>query len=167
MTLQLNVELAGTADVLSQLGKIENRFRTAALREMRDALGPMVKGAQGFVPSKPPVSGMARGYLAWDSVKVRNSIRAKVNERRKGSTTRIASIWLSTPEGGLFDMAGKASGVTPAGKRLIQALTSRYGPPSRVMWRARAVFERETNLALLQARDNMEKTLNDLLGRDR
>ena len=165
MTFFLNVELDGTSEILSELGKIENRFRTAALAEMRDALGPMVQGAQGFVPTKPPVSGMGRGYLRWNGPFTRASIKAKVNERRKGQSNRLASIWFSDPAGALFDMAGKGNANTPAGARLIAGITKRYGAPSRVMWRAQAVYFRQTEQALIKARANMEETLNSLLRR--
>ena len=165
MTLFLNVELDGTAEILSELGKIENRFRTTALAEMKDALGPMVQGAQGFVPTKPPVSGMARGYLAWNADFARRSIKSKVNERRRGQTNRLASIWLSDPAAALYDMAGKSQGNTDSGRRLIAGITKRHGAPSRVMWRAQAVYFRLNEQALLKARANMEETLNSLLRR--
>lgn len=166
MTFFLNVELQGTSEILNELGKIENRFRTAAIGEMKAALGPMVQGAQNFVPRRPPVSGMARGYFMWDDgADQRDSIRAKVNERRKGETNRLASLWFSDQAGALFDMAGKGNGNTEEGRRLIAGITKRYGPPSRVMWRANAVYFRLTEQALLKARANMEQTLNELLGR--
>ena len=165
MTFFLNAELQGTSEILNELGKIENRFRTAALGEMKAALGPMVQGAQNFVPTTPPVSGMARGYLAWDGPFVRSKIRAKVNERGRGEVKRLASLWFSDPAGQLFDMAGKGNANTPAGARLIAGITKRYGAPSRVMWRANAVYFRLTEQALVKARANMETTLNELLGR--
>lgn len=165
MTLFLNVELDGTAELLSELGKVENRFRTAALGEMKAALGPMVQGAQNFIPTQAPVSGMARGYFRWNGSAVKRTVRAKVNERRRGQPNRLASIWLADPAGSLFDMAGKGNGNTPAGRRLIAGITKRYGAPSRVMWRAQAVYMRQTEQALLKARDNMEQTLNELLRR--
>lgn len=165
MTFFLNVELQGTSEILNELGKIENRFRTAAIGEMKAALGPMVQGAQNFVPTKPPVSGMGRGYFSWEGPFVRSTIKAKVNERRKGQTNRLASLWFSDQAGALFDMAGKGNANTAAGARLIAAITKRFGPPSRVMWRANAVYFRLTEQALLKARANMENTLNELLGR--
>lgn len=165
MTFFLNVELQGTSEILNELGKIENRFRTAAVGEIKAALGPMVQGAQNFVPTKPPVSGMARGYLAWDGAFVRSKIRAKVNEKHRAEGKRLASVWFSDQAGALFDMAGKGNGNTPAGRRLIAGITKRYGAPSRVMWRANAVYFRLTEQALLKARASMEQTLNELLGR--
>jgi hypothetical protein len=165
MTLFLNVELEGTTEILEELRNIDETLHTRALGQIKSALGPMVQGARGFIPTTPPVSGMARGYFMWDGQDQRNTIKAKVAKRRsKGSTKRLATISLTNAAAALFDMAGKGSGQTQAGRNLITGITRRYGPPSRAMWKAQATYMRLTELALLEARRQMERDLNELLG---
>lgn len=164
MTLFLNVELEGTTEILAELRKIDETLHTRALGQIKAALGPMVQGARGFIPTTAPVSGMARGYLYWDANRVRAGVTAKVAKKRKGQTKRLATISISDRAGALFDMAGKGSGRTQSGRNLIAGITRRYGPPSRAMWKAQAVYMRLTEQSLLEARRQMEADLNRLLG---
>jgi len=165
MTLFLNVELEGTTDILKELRTIDETLHTRALGQIKAALGPMVQGARGFIPTTPPVSGMGRGYFMWDGLDQRDSVKAKVAKRRsKGSTKRLATISLTNGAAALFDMSGKGSGNTQAGRNLITGITRRYGPPSRAMWKAQATYMRLTEQSLLEARRQMERDLNELLG---
>jgi len=164
MTLFLNVELEGTTEILKELRTIDETLHTRALGQIKSALGPMVQGARGFIPTTPPVSGMGRGYFSWGGNEQRSSVKAKVAKKRKGQTKRLATISLANGAASLFDMAGKGSGNTQAGRNLIAGITRRYGPPSRAMWKAQAIYLRQTELALLEARRQMERDLNELLG---
>ncbi|CAB4168402.1 hypothetical protein UFOVP1266_11 [uncultured Caudovirales phage] len=164
MTLFLNVELEGTTEILAELRKIDETLHSAALSQIKSALGPMVQGARGFIPTTAPVSGMARGYFMWDGDEQRSSVKAKVAKKRKGQTKRLATISLTNSAAALFDMAGKGSGNTQSGRNLIAGITRRYGPPSRAMWKAQAIYMRLTEQSLLEARRQMETDLNRLLG---
>lgn len=164
MTLFLNVELEGTTEILAELRKIDETLHTRALGQIKEALGPMVQGAQGFIPTSPPVSGMGRGYFRWNGTDQRSSVKAKVAKKRKDQTKRLATISLTNGAAALFDMAGKGSGRTQSGRNLIAGITRRYGPPSRAMWKAQAIYMRLTEQSLLEARRQMEADLNELLG---
>ena len=166
MTLFLNVELEGTTEILAELRKIDETLHTRALGQIKSALGPMVQGARGFIPTSPPVSGLGRGRINWDANRVRAGVRSKIARKSRNDTgvRRLATVAMTDQAGVLFDMAGKGSGNTQAGRNLIAGITRRYGPPSRAMWKAQATYMRLTEQSLLEARRQMERDLNELLG---
>jgi hypothetical protein len=74
-------------------------------------------------------------WLKWQAG-VRAYISGKKPRTFNGYTKNLATFgvrWLGSASV-LFDTSGRAS--TPQGQRMIAALNSRFGQPSRVMWRA-------------------------------
>lgn len=74
-------------------------------------------------------------WLKWNA-----GIRAYISGKRpisRGGYTRNLAAFGVRWQGAasvLFDTSGQAQ--TPQGQRMIAALNAKYGPPSRVMWRA-------------------------------
>jgi hypothetical protein len=79
-----------------------------------------------------------RRYVNWTNWQngIRGYISGKKPRTFNGYTKNLATFgirWLGSASV-LFDTSGKAS--TPQGQQMIAALNSKFGQPSRVMWRA-------------------------------
>ncbi len=168
MSLSIEVEVAGVADVLRELGRIDPELRKAAVATIKGALEPMAAAARVYVPGDPPLSGMARGRrMAWRTGRVRSGIRATVSVKAdRSGRIPLARIVQKDAAGAMWDMAGKASGgVTPAGRRMVAVMTQRNGAPSRAMWRPVAAYTSLTEESLRDAVAEVERVLNNELGR--
>lgn len=104
---------------------------------------PFQGGRGSRAPRKPTAReinfpGGRRQYgqwLQWQAG-LNSYISGKRPQTRGGYTRNLAAFGVrwQGPAAVLFDTSGKAR--TPQGARMIQALQARFGPPSRVMWRA-------------------------------
>lgn len=137
-----NFEVVGLKDALKTLNKIDKSLRREITKDYKKIVQPVIDDAKNLVPTKAPLSGMARAYkyrsgyevLPWvDGYNQR--IIAKINTRAikeydSGDKVNVGTfiIQWQGATGTLFD-------TTMAGA-LGKALTARYGPRSRVMWKA-------------------------------
>lgn len=171
MSVKVELDVVGIASTLRALNKIDPELAKAARRQIKEAANPLVQNARRFVPSRAPLSGMANsGRLQW-STRARSSIRAQqsVARRKVGRTRRIDLIKVvqSSASGAMFDMAGRATaGKTPAGINMIQVLNSRYGRPSRSMWRDNQAAARITEKKLLEAVAELSAVINKIVGKE-
>jgi hypothetical protein len=62
MTAETTITTAGIKDALRVLNSIDKKARRAITTEYREIVQPVVAQAQNFVPTKPPLSGMARSW---------------------------------------------------------------------------------------------------------
>lgn len=166
MTTSVTVSVVGLADVLKELGRIDPLLRREGVNRVKGALEPLAGAARTFVPSGPPLSGLARGRrLAWSSGRVRSQINAQVTtKKRSDGMIPLARVIQRNPAGAMWDMAGKAGGNTEAGKRMIAVMQKRTGAPSRSMWRAASQMERVTERALEDAVTDIGRILSQSLG---
>lgn len=104
---------------------------------------PFQGGGRARIPTRPSEREMQFRFgrrrmgewLKWQAGI--NSYISGKRPRTVGNYTRnLAAFGVrwQGPAAVLFDTSGQAS--TPQGARMIAALQARYGPPSRVMWRA-------------------------------
>jgi hypothetical protein len=84
----------------------------------------------------------------------------KPRRHSAGFMTHLATFYIRTnnKSAELFDMAGKAGGNTAQGKRMIGALTARFGKPSRVMW---PTYEKHKG----DVEDSVRRIVDDLMQR--
>lgn len=116
---------------------------------------PFQGGGRARTPRLPSARernfpGGRRQYGNW--LKWQAGLNAYVSGKRPrtvGNYTRnLAAFGVrwQGPAAVLFDTSGQAS--TPQGQRMIAALTAKYGPPSRVMWRAMEQTDEDVHFRL-------------------
>ena len=138
MSVTLTPQVLGVRETLAALKDLEPELRRETVRDIRSAAEPMRLAAQQLVPVEAPLSGMARGRLAWGPG-ARRKIRTTVGgrARRERDVWPLVNLIQGDAAGALFDIAGRGSaGSTPQGQALIRGLTQRHGAASRSMWRA-------------------------------
>lgn len=181
MTVRVEpIRVVGIKEALAELNSIDKRFRRALTGEYKTIVHPMVAEAQQLVPLQAPMSGWKRMWtprawtqgggwykqqfedvLPWVGVSPIRDIKPFLSGKKPrtyGGTTRsIAAMgmrWRSE-EAVLFDQSGQAR--TPQGEQMIETLGRRFGPPSRVMWRA---YERTSLDIQYELRQFVEKIMN-------
>ena len=155
---------------------MDKSLRREITSDFKKIMESTIKDAIELVPTdKPPISGMGRVWitksnvelLPWSNVKPARQIKAwtsgkKVRETSYGFKQNVGVFGMkwSGPQARLFDMAGKAKPGSP----MAQALTERYGSPSRAMWKA---YERNADDVKDQVRQltiRVSKEANRLIG---
>ena len=141
-TVNGSFEIVGLKDALKTLNKIDKSLRREITKDYKEIVQPVIDDAKNLVPTKAPLSGMARAYKYRSGYEVlpwidgyNQKIQAKINTRNikeynGGDKVNVGTfiIQWKGATGTLFD-------TTMAGA-LGKALTARYGPRSRVMWKA-------------------------------
>lgn len=165
MTFDLDIDVAGVAESLRELGRIDPLLRKEAVTVLRDSLEPLAAAARQYVPAFTPLSGLEhRGRLQWSTSRVRAGIRAKVSTKTtRSGMIPLASISQTNPAGAMWDMAGKRTagnqdGTT--GERMVFWMAARTGAPSRAMWRPVAQYRQLTESAVRDAARTIEDMLN-------
>ena len=146
------MEFSGLKDALAELNKIDKSLRRQITKDFKTSVQPIVGKAESMLPSGAPLSGMARSWkgksgsdiMSWNDVRVRKNIKAftsgkKVREAPSGFTQNLAVFgikWLG-PQATLFDMAAKGT--------MGENLTAKYGPPSRIIYKAYDQAKEETD----------------------
>ena len=144
----------GVRETLAELKQLDKAAFFEAIKEIKRAARPMQAAMQAGIPHDPPLSGMARGRLAWSG-------RAKVDVKYGGRKDRRKDEWpllkLSLNDGAavVFDMAGKVTR-----SPFTEQLSSRHGGPSRAMWRPDDQIKREANEAVKDAIARAMKMVN-------
>lgn len=95
----------------------------------------------------------ATSLLPWNANAERRSIKAFTSGSKKKAA--VFGMKWNDPTATLFDMSGKAT--TPQGEQMINVLSSRYGSPSRIMWKA---YEMSAKDIQEQIRQLVEKIMN-------
>jgi hypothetical protein len=98
---------------------------------------------------------------AFRSSQVTAGVSGKKPRRNSaGFMTNLATFYIRTnnKSAELFDMAGKTGGTTKQGKQMINALTARFGKPSRVMW---PTYEKHQG----DVEDSVRRIVDDLMQR--
>lgn len=146
------IEVVGLKEALKELNNIDKIARRQITKDFKQIMAPTIAEALQLLPNDAPLSGFKRVWsprnsgaevFPWAGVSFTKHIKAftsgkKVREAPGGFKQNLAIFGMKWegPEARVFDMAGKAGGRTPQGKEMIRALTSRFGGPSRVIWRA-------------------------------
>jgi len=141
-TVTSNIEVVGLKEALKTLNKIDKSLRREITKDYKRIVQPVINDAKNLVPTKAPLSGMARSYkyrsgfqvLPW-SEGYNQKIIAKINTRNIKETSGGDKVNVGTFMIQWQGATGTLYDTTMAGA-LGAALTARYGGRSRVMWKA-------------------------------
>jgi hypothetical protein len=141
-TVTSNIEVVGLKEALKTLNKIDKSLRREITKDYKRIVQPVIEDAKNLVPTKAPLSGMARSYkyrsgfqvLPW-SEGYNQKIIAKINTRNIKETSGGDKVNVGTFMIQWQGATGTLYDTTMAGA-LGAALTARYGGRSRVMWKA-------------------------------
>ncbi len=97
-------------------------------------------------------SSEATDLLPWDGAKQAKLIKPFVSGKKTKANT-FGLKW-NSKSAALFDLSGRAK--TPQGQQMITVLGSRFGGPSRVMWKS---YERADD----KLQDNMRKLIEEIM----
>jgi len=165
MPVEFGTEIVGIKEALRDLQKVDKDLANRLKREARKIMQPIVKDAQREIPSRA-LSGWDGKWtskktgvqlLPWDAGTARSFVKAKTTTKKpkefQGVVRDLAVFYVSWAGGVnmLFDMAGRKN-TSP----MAANLTGKFGPPSRVMWKA---AEEEAP----QVEQNMEEIINQLV----
>lgn len=143
--LETTVVLNGYNDFKKKLKDADVDLRKAMDKEIRDFITPVSSLAKTYVPAvamrnwKSGGKGEWNGRLGWDQSQIIKGIVVRQGGKRsRGSATSAAwRIQNKSAAGAVYELAGKKSqGQGIAGMTFINAITSRGGRPSRLIWRA-------------------------------
>lgn len=142
MTASATVEIVGLKDALRTLNKLNPQLRREITKAYKEIVNPVLVDAAARLPDGAPLSGMARSWkpkgaelMNWQPDKVKKNIKAftsgkKVRDAPGGYRQNLAvfGVRWGGPQATLFDMARNGN--------WSAQMTERFGPPSRVIWRA-------------------------------
>jgi hypothetical protein len=181
------MEVQGVKEALAILNAMDKKTRRQITRDFAEIAKPMVMEAKRLLPGDAPMSGWKRAYnvggrqkalarkavatgrvreavttandeatglLPWSTSKETRSIKAFTSGSKKKAA--VFGMKWNSQTATLFDMAGKSS--TPQGAQMINVLSSRYGSPSRTMWKA---YELSSSDVQDQMRKLVEKIMNE------
>jgi hypothetical protein len=137
------VEVLGLKEALRELNTIDKKLRREITRDFKQIVQPVLGKAESMLPIRAPLSGMARSWkgksgadiMSWNDARVRRNIKAftsgkKVRDAPGGFRQNLGVFgirWLG-PQATALDMLAK--GV------MAENLTDRFGPPSRIIYKA-------------------------------
>jgi hypothetical protein len=127
---------------------VGGRERALANKASRYARGARVREAVTTAYDDPT------SLLPWSTSKETRSIKAFTSGSKKKAA--VFGMKWNSRTATLFDMAGKST--TPQGAQMINTLSSRYGNPSRTMWKA---YELSSSDVQEQLRKLVEKIMNE------
>jgi len=146
----------GVRETLAELREMDKALFFEAVREIKKAASPLARAIESHIPSEPPLSGMARGRLAWKKAKV--TVKYGGRKDRNKDEWPLLKLELKDGAAVLFDMAGK-NGSSPFADRL----SARFGGPSRAAWRPDRELQREAQEAVKDAIARAAKKINQQL----
>jgi hypothetical protein len=172
MSVTTSVEVLGIKDALRELNNLDKEARRKITKDFKRITKPVEDTAKRFIPQSAPLSGMNRRWTTASGFQMfpwgtagKDKITSKVSGRKPkmfgGHMTNLATFYIrfEGPTSTLFDQAGKGSVPTAAGSRMVSALTNRYGPPSRVLWRA---YEQHSNDVVSETQKLIDEMMEDL-----
>jgi len=158
------MEVKGVKEALAILNAMDKKTRRQITKDFAEIAKPMVQEAKRLLPGDAPMSGWNRSYkystgtgnalLPWLGAAEARSVKAFTSGSKKKSA--VFGMKWNSRAATLFDMAGKSS--TPQGAQMINVLSSRYGSPSRTMWKA---YEQSSSDVQEQLRKLVEKIMNE------
>jgi len=138
-----SVEVLGLKEALRELNTMDKKLRREITRDFKQIVQPVLGKAESMLPTSAPLSGMARSWkgksgadiMSWNDARVRRNIKAftsgkKVRDAPGGFRQNLGVFgikWLG-PQATALDMLAK--GV------MADNLTDRFGPPSRIIYKA-------------------------------
>ena len=144
----MTTEVVGIKDALAKLNRIDKSLRMRITKDFVQVMQPVVDEAQGRLPFGAPLRGMdykwttKSGYqiLPWSGADdtVKASVSGKKVREFAGFQQNLGTFYVryKGPTAVLFDMTGRKTPATDAGKRFANNMNRKHGMPSRVLWPA-------------------------------
>lgn len=136
------VKFYGVRETILKLQKLEPEAFAQFRKDIREITEPGVTAIKQLTPKVAPMSGMNNaGVKGWSGVNVTTAITPRQRSRGFGSTTsNLVAIKANgrNKQAGfnISDMAGRRSGGrTRSGQAMITTLNSRFGAPSRFVYK--------------------------------
>ena len=157
------VEVLGLKEALKELNTMDKKLRREITRDFKKIVQPVLGKAESMLPNGAPLSGMARSWqgksgadiMSWNDARVRRNLKAftsgkKVRDAPGGFKQNLGVFgirWLG-PQATALDMLAK--GV------MADNLTDRFGPPSRIIYRA---YDSASDEVQQQVKDLVNKVM--------
>lgn len=154
MSFSGSMEVVGLKDALREVNKLNPQFRRQVTKDFQKITAPVVAAAKENLPTKPPMSGWAKGWKTpsgfqmlpasgWSGSTAGKFIKSQVSgkkPREYAGQMQNAAVFVVKFAGmvnTVFSVAGrKHGGSSKQGENMIKVLEYRYGKPSRVLWPA-------------------------------
>ena len=169
MNVETNASVVGLKEALKELNSFDKVARRQVTKDFKRITQPVVDTAKGKIPFGPPLSGMTRNWtpagrraaiLPWNPTgDIKQVVNTKNVKEYRGNTVNLAvfSVKWVDAIAGIFDFATNG--------RLGQALSSKFGTPSRVMWNAMDSQEGRVEAELLDVIQGVMEDVNKRLVR--
>ena len=165
--LDTKVEIYGLKNALKELNKVDKVLRREITKDYKRVTFSLIQDAESAIPLGLPLSGWARRWtptkgsyqiLPWpESHSIKASINTKNIKEYAGQKVNLSTFVVKWTGGAasVFDFAD--SGAMGA------ALSSKYGAPSRVMWKAyesnKTALDREMEIIVQKVATKMSMNL--------
>jgi hypothetical protein len=173
------MEVVGIKDALRELNELDKEARRKITRDFKRITKPVEQTAKSLMPKTAPISGMGRSWKTKSGFEMfpwgtagKDTIVSQVSGRKPkmfaGHMTNLATFYIrfKGPTATLFDTSGKGPVPTRQGSQMVSALTNRFGPPSRVLWRAYEQHDddvvRETQKLIDEMMEDINRRRKDL-----
>ncbi len=157
------IEVVGLKDALKTLNKIDKSLRREITKDYKKIVQPVIDDANNLVPSRVPLSGMARNWQTRSGFQIlpwipgmKQKIAAKINTRNikeyggnKSNVGTFAIQWKGAT-GTMFDTSMEGA--------LGRELSERYGDRSRVMWKA---YEQRQNDVMSEMEQLVKRVMDE------
>ncbi len=173
------MEIVGLKEALRELNQLNPQFRRQVTKDFQKICKPVIEAAKQNLPSRPPMSGWARGWKTpsgyemlppngWSGAAANKFIKAKVSGKRPrayAGRMQDATVFMIRFAGmvnTVFSVAGRdnPSGNSDAGAQMIKVLEHRYGKPSRVLWPAYEANKDEVERQVIELTENVMAEAN-------
>jgi hypothetical protein len=157
------IEVVGLKEALKELNTMDKKLRREITRDFKKIVQPVLGKAESMLPNGAPLSGMSRSWIgksgadimSWNDARVRRNIKAftsgkKVRDAPGGFKQNLGVFgirWLG-PQATTLDMLAK--GV------MADNLTDRFGPPSRIIYKA---YDSASDEVQQQVKDLVNKVM--------
>jgi hypothetical protein len=157
------IEVVGLKEALKELNTMDKKLRREITRDFKKIVQPVLGKAESMLPNNAPLSGMSRSWIgksgadimSWNDARVRKNIKAftsgkKVRDAPGGFKQNLGVFgirWLG-PQATTLDMLAK--GV------MADNLTDRFGPPSRIIYKA---YDSASDEVQQQVKDLVNKVM--------
>lgn len=144
----------GVKETMAALAAVDPALKRALQASMRQAAAPLAGAVSAALPTGPPLSGMARGRLAWGP-RDRTAV-VRTGGRTRGDTIPLVTARVQGGGASMGDMAESGA--------LGAHLTARYGHHSRWAWPAAEQVLPKVQAAVAEACDAAARSVNVRLG---
>ena len=158
------IQVFGVKEALKELRDIDPDLRKLINARAKDIVKPATDAIKNKYPAQY-LSGMQRNWtqrgrlkFPYDQAAARKGVTLKIDTGKKSRS--VIRIDQRNPAAALIDMAGKQGGRNAQGGRFVDALTTIYGQPSRVMWPAYLANGNEVEQRMFNVVEDLMEMVN-------